>query len=55
MIENDVKPCPVCGKEPKIHRDYVYEARGAQFSVNHFFVRYIRGFSVASCSGVILY
>ena len=28
MPEIKLKPCPVCGKKPKIKRDYSYEANG---------------------------
>lgn len=28
MSEIGLRPCPICGKMPKIKRDYVYEASG---------------------------
>ncbi len=28
MSETKIKPCPVCGKMPKVKRDYSYESSG---------------------------
>lgn len=28
MEKIELKPCPICGKQPKIKRDYGYEASG---------------------------
>ena len=28
MENRELKPCPICNKQPKIHRDYAYEESG---------------------------